>query len=245
MSASMSDDTVGGNTDQLRRCAAYVRTFGADVAKHRHFSTSLNADDSVNLRSGRDDMAELFPQLYAPVLKPLFAAASECWIHDVDRLGDPRRISSEFEQTEAIEEHWRTTFMRTMGPDACVDLTAPGVLDDRLFWWWVIRSVTRPLLRIDRARFDIRTLFPLLHDPVCVTNLRRLIPESAKRRISSLTRERDTGCLIQRTPYLIELIWFAPKQELLELFESAVAHARLGRQFRTQFAPWIEQDAHG
>ena len=217
----------------------YLRVFGADVAKRRHFSLTLNEPGRVNLRSERDDLAALFAELYTPLVRPLLALASECWIHDIDRLGDPTRIGAEFEQSEAMEEHWRGAFLERVDADARVNLDAPEILDDRLFWWWVIRSGTRPVLRIDRGRLDIGALFPLLYDPVCVTNLRKIRSGSAQRRLNALSRRGDLACVVDWMPYKIVVTWFAKAPELLALFEAAVAQARLTPQFRTQFAPWL------
>lgn len=44
----------------------------------------------------------------------LGASVERALMHDISRLGDLRESGSEFEQTEAMEEHWRRAFLERM-----------------------------------------------------------------------------------------------------------------------------------
>lgn len=202
--------------------------YAPKVRRERHFEVNLRDTTTQVPR----DPPEPFFRRYDRVIRPLLEIAESCRLFRFEQEGRLEQMPGlagiwardgvTLEQVEA----WRAGYVVRVDGEPCIDLR-PEVLDDRLFWWWVYPAGgdLRPVLVTSLGKFDAAGYFARTHYPRAVG---RMFQDSFRSAFAyakgETTRRKHVAFLLSAQ---MRLSVIASAARLVELFELALAHARL------------------
>jgi hypothetical protein len=196
-------------------CREHVLRARDVLAETRQFLVSLNDKRTVQTDA---DLSARFAAIWELFTRPVIAAAAACRVFELGR-----ELESVAPYTRKIRSHYE------------VDLAAPGVLDDRTFWWTLLEESGQVVVVLPIIAIDAATLFASAFEPLVADAM-----SGVKARARSFAQETtDPGgqaaFVLARTTSEIRCSVFAAKGDIQQLFEAAVSSAHLTPAYVTTF----------
>lgn len=207
--------------------AALLEKHGPIVQRERRFDVALR--DPMIAEPAFDD-PRAFVERYERVLRPLLERAERCRLIMPVQRGtvEPVGLYEEWRREGARPEYWMSRYIRVQGKGGELRLTAE-VVRDQLFWWWLIpgRSGLYPVLLLPLVRLDAPFLFARTYDPQYTrfTIKGKSALATAFGAGKAETARSDRVAIVLH-PNLTAW-YFARAANVVELFRTAVAHARI------------------
>ena len=174
------------------------------------------------------DTPESFVVRYNDYVRPLLVQMERCRLFAVPRQEgqwEPVGLYAEWERAGVRQDEWRASYIAEVQGELEIELR-PDVLDDVLFWWWMLpgNAPFQTLLLTAMGRFDAPGYFSRVEDPVFIRGAYGAIVTQLHGYAKQETKANDRIAFWPQRRLVLSVI--ASPANVARLFEVAVSHGR-------------------